>query len=210
MIASIATKTILLGALAIALGACTEPRSEERTVMPEKNLEKATFAGGCFWCMEPPFHKLKGVVSTNSGYAGGLKDNPTYEEVSAGGTGHTEAVEVLYDPAQVTYEQLLDVFWKNIDPTAKDRQFVDLGSQYRAAIFYHNEDQKRLAEASKKKLAKSGIFDRPIVTEISPAGKFWPAEEYHQDYYTKNPVRYKFFRYNSGRDQFLEKAWGKK
>lgn len=202
--------TILIPALVLTLGACTEQRSEERSVMPEKKLEKATFAGGCFWCMEPPFDKLKGVVSTTSGYAGGHKENPTYEEVSAGGTGHTETVEVLYDPSQVTYEELLDVFWKNIDPTAKDRQFVDVGSQYRAAIFYHSEEQKRLAEASKKKLAESGAFDRPIVTEISPAGKFWPAEEYHQDYYQKNPVRYKFYRYNSGRDQFLEKKWGKK
>jgi peptide methionine sulfoxide reductase msrA/msrB len=174
-----------------------------------KKLEKATFAGGCFWCMEPPFEKLKGVDAVISGYTGGRTENPTYEEVSSGRTGHAEAVEVQYDPSQVTYAELLDVFWRNIDPTTRDRQFVDTGSQYRAAIFYHNEEQKRWAEESKKKLDASGRFGKPIVTEIVPAGKFYAAEEYHQDYYKKSAVRYKFYRFNSGRDQYLERIWGK-
>jgi len=171
--------------------------------------KKATFAGGCFWCMEPPFEKLPGVLSVTSGYTGGRTDNPKYEEVSSGGTGHAEAVEVLYDPARITYEKLLDVFWRNIDPTTKDRQFVDSGSQYRTAIFTHDEEQKRLAGESKKKLEASGRFGKPIVTEIVPAGKFWPAEEYHQDYYKKSSTRYKFYRFNSGRDQYLDRIWGK-
>ena len=171
--------------------------------------EKATFAGGCFWCMEPPFEKLKGVDAVISGYTGGRTENPTYDEVSSGGTGHAEAVEVSYDPAQITFAELLDVFWRNIDPTTKDRQFVDTGSQYRTAIFYHSEEQKRLAEESKKILGASGRFNKPIVTEIVPAGKFYPAEEYHQDYYKKSATRYKFYRFNSGRDQYLEKIWGK-
>jgi peptide methionine sulfoxide reductase msrA/msrB len=176
---------------------------------PIKKLEKATFAGGCFWCMEPPFEKLKGVAAVISGYTGGRTENPTYEEVSSGRTGHAEAVEVQYDPAQITYAELLDVFWHNIDPTTRDRQFVDTGSQYRTAIYYHTEEQKRLAEESKKKYDASGRFGKPIVTEVVPAGKFYPAEEYHQDYYKKSAVRYKFYRFNSGRDQYLEKIWGK-
>jgi peptide-methionine (S)-S-oxide reductase len=159
--------------------------------------------------MEPPFDKLDGVISTTSGYTGGRKADPTYEEVSAGGTGHAEAVEVLYDPDKVSYERLLEVFWHNIDPTAGDRQFCDVGSQYRPAIFFHDETQKRLAEASKAALDKSKPFKEPIVTEIVPAGRFYPAEEYHQDYYKKNPVRYKFYRYNCGRDRRLEQLWGK-
>jgi methionine-S-sulfoxide reductase len=173
------------------------------------NLKKATFAGGCFWCMEPPFDKLEGVVSTTSGYTGGLEENPTYKEVSSGKTGHTEAVEILYDPGKVSYRKLLEVLWMQINPTTPDRQFVDVGSQYRAAIFYHNDEQRRMAEESKKEIAESGRFDGPIVTEIVQAGPFWPAEDYHQDYYTKNPLRYKFYRYGSGRDQYLEKVWGK-
>lgn len=168
----------------------------------------ATFAGGCFWCMEPPFDKLEGVISTTSGYMGGQKDNPTYKEVSAGGTGHAEAVQVLYNPEKVTYAELLEVFWRQINPTTPDRQFVDVGSQYRAAVFYHNEEQKQLAEDSKKRLAQSGRFDEPIVTEIVMAGKFWPAEDYHQDYYMRNPVRYKYYRWGSGRDQYLKSVWG--
>ena len=172
-------------------------------------VEIATFAGGCFWCMEPPFEKLKGVHAVISGYTGGHTENPKYGEVSAGTTGHAEAVEVHYDPAQIGYAELLDVFWRNIDPTTKDRQFVDTGSQYRTAIFYHNDEQKRLAEESKKKLNASGRFGKPIVTEIVPAGRFYPAEEYHQDYYKKSSTRYKFYRFNSGRDQYLEKIWGK-
>jgi methionine-S-sulfoxide reductase len=176
---------------------------------PLKGLERATFAGGCFWCMEPPFEKLDGVSAVISGYTGGHTENPTYEEVSSGRTGHAEAVEVQYDPARITYAKLLDVFWHNIDPTTRDRQFVDIGSQYRTAIFYHNEEQRRLAEESKRTLDASGRFGKPIVTEIVPAGKFYPAEEYHQDYYKKSSTRYKFYRFNSGRDQYLDRIWGK-
>ena len=174
-----------------------------------KDLATATFAGGCFWCMEPPFDELPGVSSTTSGYTGGFKKNPTYHEVSAGTTGHAEAVQVVYDPAKVSYDKLLEVFWKNIDPTTPDRQFCDGGSQYRSGIFFHNEEQKRLAEASKKKIEQSGRLTQPIVTEIVQAGEFYPAEDYHQDYYQKNPLRYKAYRYNCGRDQVLEKIWGK-
>lgn len=169
---------------------------------------RATFAGGCFWCMEPPYDKLGGVFSTTSGYIGGQKKNPTYEEVSAGGTGHAEAVEIVYDPKKVSYEKLLEVFWHNVDPLVKDRQFCDRGNQYRTAIFYHDETQKRLAEASKK--VKEKELGKPIVTEIVPAGQFYPAEEYHQDYYVKNPLRYKFYRANCGRDARLEQLWGDK
>ncbi|MBI3755474.1 MAG: peptide-methionine (S)-S-oxide reductase MsrA [Deltaproteobacteria bacterium] len=172
--------------------------------------EKATFAGGCFWCMEPPFASLKGVMSITVGYTGGHKKNPTYEEVSSGVTGHAEAIEILYDPAQITYSELLDVFWRNIDPITPNRQFVDVGTQYRSAIFYHTEEQRRLAEESKAKLEKSGKFDKPIATEITSATAFYKAEEYHQKYYKKNPIRYKFYRYNSGRDQYLKKTWGEK
>jgi peptide-methionine (S)-S-oxide reductase len=172
-------------------------------------LAKATFAGGCFWCMEPPYDKLEGVVSTTSGYIGGRTAKPTYEAVSAGGTGHAEAVEIVYDPAKVSYAKLLDVFWRNIDPTVRNRQFCDVGDQYRSAIFYHDAEQKRLAEASKAALAKSKPFPQPIVTEIVPAGVFTAAEAYHQDYYVKNPLRYKYYRYRCGRDQRLEELWGK-
>ncbi|MDO9466766.1 MAG: peptide-methionine (S)-S-oxide reductase MsrA [Thiobacillus sp.] len=172
-------------------------------------LAKATFAGGCFWCMEPPYDKLDGVVSTTSGYIGGRTRNPTYGAVSAGGTGHAEVVEIVYDPAKVSYAKLLDVFWRNIDPTVRNRQFCDVGDQYRSAIFYHDAEQRRLAEASKAALAKSKPFPQPIVTEIVPAGVFTAAEAYHQDYYLKNPVRYKYYRYRCGRDQRLEELWGK-
>ncbi|HEX9671453.1 MAG TPA: peptide-methionine (S)-S-oxide reductase MsrA, partial [Thermoanaerobaculia bacterium] len=164
---------------------------------------------GCFWCMEPPFDHLPGVVSTTSGYTGGARKNPTYEEVSSGGTGHAEAVEVLYDPTKVSYEKLLEVFWKNIDPTVKDRQFCDVGSQYRSAIFTHGEGQRRLAEASKRKLEATARFRDGIQTEIVPVGPFYPAEEYHQDYYTKNPIRYKLYRTGCGRDRRLEEVWGR-
>jgi methionine-S-sulfoxide reductase len=172
--------------------------------------EKATFAGGCFWCMEPPFDKLDGVISTTSGYTGGSEKNPSYEDVSSGRTGHLEAIEVLYDPSRVSYEQLLDVFWKNVDPTQHNGQFVDVGPQYRTAIFYHNEEQRRLALESKKRLEESRKFGKPIATEIRPALEFYSAEDYHQDYYMKNPIRYKYYRWGSGRDEFLEKTWGKK
>ena len=167
---------------------------------------KATFAGGCFWCMEPPYDELDGVTSTISGYTGGTKKNPTYEEVSAGTTGHAEAVLITYDPTKISYEKLLDVFWHNIDPLTANAQFCDSGSQYRSAIFYHDETQKKLAEASKKHLQSR--FKEPIVTEIVRAPEFYPAEDYHQDYYKKNPIRYKIYRYGCGRDQRLQKLWG--
>jgi peptide-methionine (S)-S-oxide reductase len=169
---------------------------------------KATFAGGCFWCMEPPFDKLDGVISTTSGYTGGRTKNPTYREVSSGVTGHTEALQVIYDPKKITYAKLLDVFWHNIDPTVKDRQFCDAGNQYRSGIYYHDADQKRIAEESRAQLEKTKPFKAPIVTEMVAAGEFYPAEEYHQDYYLKNPVRYKFYRYNCGRDARLAELWG--
>jgi peptide-methionine (S)-S-oxide reductase len=167
---------------------------------------RATFAGGCFWCMEPPFDKLDGVVSTTSGYTGGRTANPTYEQISAGRTGHAEAVEVLYDPRKVTYSQLLDVFWRNIDPLTANAQFCDTGSQYRAAIFVHDETQRRLAEDSRRAVAER--LRKPVVTEIVTASKFWPAEDYHQDYYKKNPIRYNLYRAGCGRDQQLEVIWG--
>lgn len=192
-------KTLFLLPLMVAhAGAAGAPR-----------LEKATFAGGCFWCMAPPFEKLDGVKEVMSGYTGGHTANPTYEEVSAGDTGHVEAVEVTFDPAKVTYEKILEVFWKQIDPTDPGGQFVDRGSSYRTAIFYHSEEQKRLADRSKKKLERSGRFDKPIVTEIRPDGPFYRAEEHHQGFWKKNPTRYKLYRFNSGRDQYLART-GKK
>jgi peptide-methionine (S)-S-oxide reductase len=168
----------------------------------------ATFAGGCFWCMEPPYDELDGVISTTSGYTGGHKQKPTYEEVSAGTTGHTEAVQVVYDPQRITYERLLKVFWRNIDPVTANAQFCDHGTQYRSGIFYHDAAQRRLAEESKRALDASGRFKAPIVTEIVAAGTFYPAEEYHQDYYQKNPIRYKFYRAGCGRDRRLAELWG--
>jgi peptide-methionine (S)-S-oxide reductase len=170
--------------------------------------EKATFAGGCFWCMEPPYDKLDGVISTTAGYTGGHKKNPTYREVSAGVTGHTEAILIVYDPEIINYDRLLKVFWRNIDPTVQNRQFCDVGTQYRTAIFYHNETQKERAEKSKKELKESGRFTEPVFTEIAPASEFYVAEDYHQDYYKKNPLRYKFYRYNCGRDRRLKELWG--
>ena len=168
----------------------------------------ATFAGGCFWCVEADFDKVTGVISTTSGYTGGRTANPTYEQVSHGGTGHAESVEIVFDPAKVTYEKLLDVFWHNIDPLAKNQQFCDHGDQYRSAIFYRDEKQRSLAEASKS--AAQARFKQPIATEITLAGPFYKAEEYHQDYYLKNPIRYKFYRLNCGRDARLAELWGKK
>lgn len=166
----------------------------------------ATFAGGCFWCMEPPFDKLDGVISTTSGYTGGHQDNPTYKQVSAGRTGHTEVIQVVYDPDKVTYQQLLETFWVNIDPLTANAQFCDRGSQYRSGIFYHDPEQQKLAEASAK--AIQAMFDKPVVTEITELSKFYPAEDYHQDYYTKNPVRYNYYRWGCGRDKRLEELWG--
>ncbi|WP_226666348.1 peptide-methionine (R)-S-oxide reductase MsrB [Metabacillus litoralis] len=174
-----------------------------------QNHELATFAGGCFWCMEPPFEKLDGVYSVISGYTGGEEVNPTYDEVSTKQTSHVEAVQIEYDPDVISYEQLLEVFWRQIDPTDAGGQFVDRGPQYVSEIFYHNNEQKNIAEKSKQKLAESGRFDEKIVTVIVPAKTFYKAEEYHQDYYKKNELRYKYYRNNSGRDNFLDKAWGK-
>jgi peptide methionine sulfoxide reductase msrA/msrB len=175
----------------------------------EMNLRKATFAGGCFWCTESDFEKLPGVVKVISGYTGGTKENPTYAEVSSGKTGHVEAVQVYYDPTKITYEELLDYFWKHVDPTDAGGQFVDRGAQYRSAIFYHDEEQKRIADKSKEALGKSGKFNKPIVTEVLKFTKFYEAEDYHQDYYKTHSLKYKFYRHGSGRDQFLEKVWGK-
>ena len=171
------------------------------------HLEKATFAGGCFWCMTPPFEKLNGVHEVVSGYTGGTGPDPTYEDYAE--KGHIEAVQVTYDPSKISYAALLDVFWRQIDPTDSGGQFCDRGPQYRSAIFYENAEQKRLAEASKDGLERSGRFQKPIVTELLKASLFYKAEEYHQDYYKKNPIRYKFYRASCGRDRYLEKVWGK-
>ena len=176
---------------------------------PQPALGTATFALGCFWCGEEAFEKVPGVVSVVSGYTDGKTKNPTYEEVSSGRSGHTEAVEVKFDPAKVSYEKLLDVFWVNHDPTYADRQFCDHGSQYRPAIFWQDEEQKRLADASRAKYDKLKTFKQPIVTQISKATQFWPAEEYHQDYYKKNPVRYQFYSTGCGRYARLDELWGK-
>ena len=169
---------------------------------------RATFAAGCFWCMEHPFDELPGVISTTSGYTGGHKDHPSYEQVSSGSTGHAEAIQVLFDPQQVSYQQLLDVYWRNSDPTTANRQFCDVGSQYRPAIFYHNDEQKRLAEASKRALEQSRPFKQSIVTGIVAATAFWPAEEYHQDFYRTHPTRYRSYRAGCGRDARLRELWG--
>ena len=175
--------------------------------MSEQN-EKAYFAGGCFWCMEPPFEALDGVVGATSGYMGGTTENPTYEEVTTGKTGHAEVVEILFDPSIVSYEELLEVFWRNIDPTALNYQFADVGSQYRTEIFTVGDKQKKLAEESKIKLEESGKFDKPIVTAITEAPTFYIAEEYHQDFYKKQSVRYQLYEKASGRKGFLEETWG--
>jgi peptide-methionine (S)-S-oxide reductase len=170
--------------------------------------EKATFAGGCFWCMDAPFDKLPGVISVTAGYSGGQTRNPTYEEVSAGSTGHAEAVQIVFDPSKTSYSRLLDVFWRNIDPTVKDRQFCDGGNQYRSAVFFHGESQKQAALQSRAALEKNKPFKGAIVTEITPASEFYPAEEYHQHYYKKNPLRYKYYRSSCGRDRRLNELWG--
>ena len=175
----------------------------------DRRIDTAIFAGGCFWCMQEAFEKVDGVVQVTAGYAGGTVAKPTYEQVSAGGTGHAESVEVKYDPRKITYARLLDVFWHNVDPLTPERQFCDAGHQYRSAIFYRDDGQRRAAEASKRALEDSKRFSQPIVTEIVPAGTFYPAEEYHQDYYKKNPARYHFYKFNCGRAQRLEELWGK-
>ena len=169
-------------------------------------LAKATFAGGCFWCMEPPFDALVGVTATTSGFTGGHQPNPSYKDVSAGSTGHVEAVQIKYDPAQLSYQELLDVYWRNIDPVDDGGQFCDRGQEYLSAIFYQNAEEKRLAEQSKAAIEKR--LGRPVSTNIRPAAQFYAAEDYHQDYYRNNPLRYKYYRYSCGRDQRLEELWG--
>ena len=171
-------------------------------------LGKAYFAGGCFWCMEEAFEKVAGVLSATSGYMGGTVANPSYEEVSAGRTGHAESVEVVYDPAKVSYQKLLDAFWRNVDPITPNAQFCDHGSQYRSAVFFQTDEEKRASDTSKQAIEQSKRFTEPIVTQIMPASRFYPAEEYHQDFYKKNPIRYKFYKYNCGRAQRLEALWG--
>lgn len=197
-------------ALAVAFVSCLAATAIQAEQGAGKPFAKATFAGGCFWCVEEAFQDLEGVVSVTSGYTGGQKTNPTYEEVSAGGTGHAESVEIVYDQSKIGYDRLLEVFWRNIDPTTPDQQFCDHGSQYRSAIFYHNEEQKRQAEESKKKVEGTKPFKEPVVTQIVPASTFYAAEEYHQDFYKKNPIRYKFYKHNCGRAKRLAQLWGSK
>lgn len=192
------------GLMVLLLGAAAMTLSAQDT----KKTETAVFAGGCFWCMEPPYDKLDGVISTTSGYIGGSKSDADYKKVSAGGTGHYEAVQIEYDPSKVSYEKLLEVFWYNIDPLDGTGQFCDKGSQYLSAIFPKNEEERALAEASKAAVAPAGASADAIKTQILPASPFYAAEDYHQDYYEKNPVRYKFYRWNCGRDQRLEQLWG--
>lgn len=196
--AAIIAASLLLGCAA----------SAQPTPVPP-GMATAIFAGGCFWCVEQDFEKLPGVIEAESGYTGGSSAYPTYEQVARGGTGHTEAVRVIYDPRKVSYVQLLDYFWRHIDPTTKDRQFCDKGDQYRSGIFFQDDAERKAAEASRDELIRSGRFPR-IETEIAPAWKFWPAETYHQDYYKKNPVRYSFYRYACGRDARVEQLWSGK
>ena len=195
-------------ALLLLAGTSFQTQAEMSPATTSRQVETAIFAGGCFWCMEPPFDKLDGVLSTTSGYIGGHKKEPSYKEVSRGGTGHTEAVRIVYDPSRISYEQLLVVFWRNIDPTTADRQFCDSGDQYRSGIFYSSESQRLQAVESLRALEQNKTFAEPVVTEISPAGTFYEAEDYHQDYYQKNPLRYKYYRYSCGRDKRLEELWG--
>ncbi|MCH7747003.1 MAG: peptide-methionine (S)-S-oxide reductase MsrA [Acidobacteria bacterium] len=202
--ALLAIAALVGGAMALV----TAEGQTSATPVAAPGLAKATFAGGCFWCMEPPFDELDGVISTTSGYTGGERQHPTYGEVSSGRTAHAEAVEVVYDPAKITYAQLLDVFWRNIDPLTRNRQFCDHGAQYRTAIFFHDAEQERLARKTKRQLEESGRFADPIVTQIAEAHQFWAAEDYHQDYYLKNPIRYKFYRFGCGRDRRLKELWG--
>ena len=197
-------RLVLLGAVLVFAGPAA-PADEAPASEPARAT--ATFAGGCFWCMQPPFDALEGVVSTTVGYTGGHAAHPTYEEVSAGGTGHAESIQVVYDPRRIGFQKLLDVFWHNIDPVTPNAQFCDHGTQYRSAIFFHDESQRRAAEQSKKALEDSKRLPGPIVTEIVPAATFTPAEDYHQGYYKKNPIRYKFYRHGCGRDARLKELW---
>ena len=201
---------MVIGAVLFGNHIVRSMESKQGQTMKEqpKRTETAVFAGGCFWCTESDFEKVDGVVDAVSGYTGGRVANPSYEQVSAGSTGHVEAVKVIYDPDKVSYAQLLDVFWRHVDPADRGGQFVDRGSQYRSVIFYSGEEQRQLAEASKKELVQSGRFAKPIEIEILPLGPFYEAEGYHQDYYKKNPIRYNCYRAGSGRDQFLDKTWG--
>ena len=220
MISRIQIKFCRLLPLAILLGAGMSACAEQVDVASASNVQSssaaktlpneavAIFAGGCFWCMEPPFDKLPGVISTTSGYTGGRVPNPSYEQVSSGSTGHAEAIKVVYDPGKVSYQKLLDVFWHNIDPYAVDYQFCDHGDQYRSAIFTIDAEQAKLAEQSKQVLEDPQHLGKTLATQIVPASTFYPAEDYHQDYYTKNPVRYKYYRYSCGRDERLEQIWG--
>jgi peptide methionine sulfoxide reductase msrA/msrB len=202
---------ILAGAVLAGIEVGIHPSSGETSDMKvsSDHFKKATFAGGCFWCTEADFEKVKGVVEVVSGYTGGKTENPTYEEVSSGSSGHIEAVQVIYDPAKVSYQELLEIFWRHVDPTDPGGQFVDRGSQYRTAIFFHDEEQRRLAEESKEALDRSGRFKKPVVTEILPLTKFYDAEDYHQDYYKKSSLHYSRYRQGSGRDQFIQKVWAK-
>lgn len=214
------TRVIVAAGAGLAL-ACSAQSSDARqaearerdvpaaaTAAGGQALDTAVFAGGCFWCMEPPFDELPGVLSTTSGYSGGTVVNPTYDQVSSGGTGHAEVVRVIYDPARVSYARLLDVFWHNVDPLTPNRQFCDAGAQYRSAIFAQDAAQRRAADSSLAALGRSGRFRTPIVTQVADAAPFYPAEEYHQDYYEKNPLRYKFYRSRCGRDARLAEVWG--
>ena len=206
-------KTASFAVLALAALVSLAPGAAAQAPAPAPKAAAtavATFAGGCFWCMEPPYDKLPGVISTTSGYMGGGKRYPTYEEVSNGVTGHAEVVQVAYDPSKVSYEKLLEVFWVNIDPTVENRQFCDRGTQYRTAIFVHTPEQRKAADASKAAVEKSKPFSEPIITPVVDAGEFWPAEDYHQDYYRKNPARYTYYRTGCGRDARLKQLWGAK
>ena len=195
--------------LLLFIAVCTASSENIKPVAPPSGkLEKAALAGGCFWCMEAPFDQLPGVVSVLPGYIGGKKKNPTYKEVSAGGTGHAEAVQIVYDPAKISYEKILEVYWHNIDPTVKNRQFCDTGDQYRSAIFYNTEEQRRVALRSKSSLENNKPFREAVMTEIVAAGEFYTAEEYHQHYYKKNPLRYSYYRNGCGRDRRLKELWG--
>ena len=204
--------TILIGIVLLGFQDTKNQKQAEAGEIDEKyddkNLNKATFAGGCFWCTESDFEKIDGVVEAVSGYTGGDEKNPTYEQVSSGATGHYEAVQVYYDPLKISYAELLEVFWRHVNPTDAGGQFVDRGPQYRSAIFYHDDEQKSLAEKSKADMDRSGVFKTRLVTPIIALKKFYPAEDYHQDYYKKNPIRYKWYRSGSGRDQFLDNTWG--
>ncbi len=200
-----------IAGLGVAVAVAFAVNGHAQTAKPpaQSATAKATFAGGCFWCMEPPYDKLPGVISTTSGYMGGKTKNPTYESISSGMTGHAEVVQIEYDPSKVSYATLVETFWRNVDPTQRDGQFCDHGSQYRTAIFYHNDEQKRVAEASRAALQKNKPFKGDIVTELAPAPEFYRAEEYHQDFYKKNPTRYKLYRTGCGRDARLQALWGK-